>query len=97
VCRIQIQDFGQCGRRKWRASTLADQTGNVITHSAFKNGDGFVLLGTVLIIVLILALLGRILARCCRLLMNAARADFMHTKDEMVKEAIFAEACQRIA
>jgi hypothetical protein len=22
---------------------LADQTGNVITHPAFKNGDGFVL------------------------------------------------------
>ena len=43
VCRIDIRNFGQCGRRKWRASILADQTGNVIPHPAFKNGDGFVL------------------------------------------------------
>jgi hypothetical protein len=41
VCRIDIRNFGQCGRRKRRASILANQTGNVITHPAFKNGDGF--------------------------------------------------------
>ena len=43
VRRIDIRDFGQCGRRKWHASILADQTGNVITHPAFKYCDGFVL------------------------------------------------------
>jgi hypothetical protein len=42
ACRIDIRDFGQRGRRKWCASMLADQTGNVIPHPAFKNGDGFV-------------------------------------------------------
>ena len=31
--------FGQCGRREWHASILADQTGNVTTRPAFKNGD----------------------------------------------------------
>jgi chaperone required for assembly of F1-ATPase len=42
VRRIDNRDFGQCGRQKRRASILADQTGNVIPHPAFKNGDGFV-------------------------------------------------------
>jgi hypothetical protein len=42
VRRIDIRDFGQCRSQKRRASILADQTGNVIPHTAFKNGNGLV-------------------------------------------------------
>ena len=42
MCRIDIWNFGQRGRRKRRASILADQIGKVILRPGFQNGDGLV-------------------------------------------------------